>query len=92
MIKVTIENPILSNTDDEFPTIDIISPLKSPVKSASVAQDVDKPHKSKYKAKDFHKISSENKTGTKKSIKGKKKKNEKRRESEKERKEKKSKQ
>jgi hypothetical protein len=94
--KVTIENPILSNTDDEFPTIDIISPLKSPVKSASVAQDVDKPHKPKYKAKDFHKISSENKTGTKKSIKGKKK-NEKRErlstgESEKERKEKKSKQ
>ena len=43
--KVTIENPILSNTDDEFPTIDIISPLKSPVKSASVAQDVDKPLK-----------------------------------------------
>ena len=71
--KVTIENPILSNIDDEFPTIDIISPLKSPVKSASVAQDVDKPHKPKYKAKDFHKISSENKTGTKKSIKGKKK-------------------
>jgi hypothetical protein len=24
--KVTIENPILSNIDDEFPTIDIISP------------------------------------------------------------------
>ena len=71
--KVTIENPILSNTDDEFPTIDIISPLKSPVKSASVAQDVDKPLKPKYKAKDFHKISSENKTGTKKFIKGKKK-------------------
>jgi hypothetical protein len=40
--KVTIENPILSNIDDEFPTIDIISPLKSPVKSAAVAQDVDK--------------------------------------------------
>jgi len=73
MIKVTIENPILSNTDDEFPTIDIISPLKSPVKSAAVAQDVDKSLKPKYKAKDFHKISSENKTGTKKSIKGKKK-------------------
>ena len=72
--KVTIENPILSNIDDEFPTIDIISPLKSPVKSASVAQDVDKPLKPKYKAKDFHKISSENKTGTKKFIKGKKKK------------------
>jgi hypothetical protein len=32
--KVTIENPILSNIDDEFPTIDIISPLKGPVKSA----------------------------------------------------------
>jgi hypothetical protein len=31
--KVTIENPTLSNIDDEFPTIDIISPLKSPVKS-----------------------------------------------------------
>jgi hypothetical protein len=29
-----------------------------------VAQDVDKPLKPKYKAKDFHKISSENKTGT----------------------------
>lgn len=72
--KVTIENPILSNIDDEFPTIDIISPLKSPVKSAAVAQDVDKSLKPKYKAKDFHKISSENKTGTKKSIKGKKKK------------------
>jgi hypothetical protein len=42
-----------------------------------VAQDVDKSLKSKYKAKDFHKISSENKTGTKKSMKGKKK-NEKR--------------
>jgi hypothetical protein len=82
-------------TFDEFPTIDIISPLKSPVKSASVAQDVDKPLKPKYKAKDFHKISSENKIGTKKSIKGKT--NEKRErlstgESEKERKEKKSKQ
>jgi hypothetical protein len=93
--KVTIENSILSNIDDEFPTIDIISPLKSPVKSAAVAQDVDKSLKPKYKAKDFHKISSENKTGTKKSIKGKK--NEKRErlstgESEKERKEKKSKQ
>jgi hypothetical protein len=50
------------------PTIDIISPLKSPVKSASVAQDVDKPLKPKYKAKDFLKISSENKTGTKKSV------------------------
>jgi hypothetical protein len=50
--------------DDEFPTIDIISPLKSPVKSAAVAQDVDKSLKPKYKAKDFHKISSENKTGT----------------------------
>ena len=72
--KVTIENPILSNIDDEFTTIDIISPLKSPVKSAAVAQDVDKSLKPKYKAKDFHKISSENKTGTKKSIKGKKKK------------------
>ena len=71
--KVTIENPILSNIDDEFPTIDIISPLKSPVKSAAVAQDVDKSLKPKYKAKDFHKISSENKTGTKKSMKGKKK-------------------
>ena len=94
--KVTIENPILSIIDDEFPTIDIISPLKSPVKSAAVAQNVDKSLKTKYKAKDFHKISSENKTGTKKSIKGKKK-NEKRErlstgESEKERKEKKSKQ
>ena len=93
--KVTIENPILSNIDDEFPTIDIISPLKSPVKSASVAQDVDKPLKPKYKAKYFHKISSENKIGTKKSIKGKT--NEKRErlstgESEKERREKKSKQ
>jgi hypothetical protein len=54
--KVTIENPILSNIDDEFPTIDIISPLKSPVKSAAVAQDVDKSLKPKYKAKDFHKI------------------------------------
>ena len=64
--KVTIENPILSNIDDEFPTIDIISPLKSPVKSAAVAQDVDKSLKPKYKAKDVHKISSENKTGTKK--------------------------
>ena len=71
--KVTIENPILSIIDDEFPTIDIISPLKSPVKSAAVAQNVDKSLKPKYKAKDFHKISSENKTGTKKSIKGKKK-------------------
>ena len=58
--KVTIENPILSIIDDEFPTIDIISPLKSPVKSAAVAQDVDKSLKPKYKAKDFHKISSEN--------------------------------
>jgi hypothetical protein len=38
-----------------------------------VAQDVDKSLKPKYKAKDFHKISSENKTGTKKSMKGKKK-------------------
>jgi hypothetical protein len=38
-----------------------------------VAQDVDKSLKPKYKAKDFHKISSENKTGTNKSIKGKKK-------------------
>jgi hypothetical protein len=65
----SLENPILSNIDDEFPTIDIISPLKSPVKSAAVAQDVDK----SLKAKDFHKISSENKTGRKKSIKGKKK-------------------
>jgi hypothetical protein len=59
------------------------------------SQDVDKSLKPKYKAKDFHKISSENKTGTKKSMKGKK--NEKRErlstgESEKERKEKKSKQ
>ena len=71
MIKVTIENSILANINDEFPPIDFISPLKSPVKSASVAQDVDKPLKSKYKVKDFHKISSENKTGTKKSIKGK---------------------
>jgi len=93
--KVTIENPILSNIDDDFPTIDIISPLKSPVKSASVAQGVDKPLKSKYKPKDFHKTISENKTGPKKSTKGKK--NEKRErlstgESEKERKEKKSKQ
>ena len=70
--KVTIENPILSIIDDEFPTIDIISPLKSPVKSAAVAQNVDKSLKPKYKAKDFHKISSENKTGTKKSMKGKK--------------------
>jgi hypothetical protein len=41
--------------------------------SAAVAQDVDKSLKPKYKAKDFHKISSENKTGTKKSMKGKKK-------------------
>ena len=78
----------------KFLIIDIISPLKSPVKTAAVAQDVDKSLKPKYK--DFHKISSENKTGTKKSIKGKKK-NEKRErlstgESEKERKEKKSKQ
>jgi len=93
--KETIENPILSNIDDEFPTINIISPLKSPVKRAAVAQNVDKSLKPKYKAKDFHKISSENKTGTKKSIKGKQ--NEKRErlstgESEKERKEKKSKQ
>ena len=56
----------------KFPIIDIISPLKSPVKTAAVAQDVDKSLKPKYK--DFHKISSENKTGTKKSIKGKKKK------------------
>ena len=77
MIKVTIENPILANINDEFPPIDFISPLKSPVKSASVAQDVDKPLKSKYKAKDFHKINSENKTGIKKSIKGKKRKKEK---------------
>jgi hypothetical protein len=38
MIKVTIENPILANINDEFPPIDFISPLKSPVKSASVAQ------------------------------------------------------
>jgi hypothetical protein len=38
--KVTIENSILSNIDDEFPTIDIISRLKSPVKSVAVAQDV----------------------------------------------------
>jgi hypothetical protein len=93
--KVTIENPILSNIDDKFPTIDNFSPLKSPVKSASVAQDVDKPLKSKYKAKDFHKINSENKTGIKKSIKGKKRKKRERLstgESEKERKEKKSKQ
>jgi hypothetical protein len=77
----------------KFLIIDIISPLKSPVKSAAVAQDVDKSLKPKYK--DFHKISSENKTGTKKSMKGKK--NEKRErlstgESEKERKEKKGKQ
>jgi hypothetical protein len=54
-------NSILSNIDDEFPTIDIISRLKSPVKSVAVAQDVDKSLKPKYKAKDFHKISSENK-------------------------------
>jgi hypothetical protein len=47
---------ILANINDEFPPIDFISPLKSPVKSASVAQDVDKPLKPKYKAKDFHKI------------------------------------
>ena len=39
--------------------------LSSPVKSAAVAQDVDKSLKPKYKAKDIHKISSENKTGTK---------------------------
>ena len=75
--KVTIENPMLSNTDDEFPIIDIISPIKSPVKSASLAQDVNKPLKSKYKPKDFHKTSSENKTGPKKYIKGKKMKKEK---------------
>jgi hypothetical protein len=29
--KVTLENPILSNIDDKFPTIDNFSPLKSPV-------------------------------------------------------------
>lgn len=93
--KVTIDNPISSNIDEDFPTIDVISPLKSPVKSATVAQGVNKPLKSKYKPKDFHKTVSENKNGQKKSIKGKK--NEKRErlstgESEKERKEKKSKQ
>jgi hypothetical protein len=49
--KVTIENSILSNIDDEFPTIDIISRLKSPVKNVAVAQDVDKSLKPKYKAR-----------------------------------------
>jgi hypothetical protein len=36
----------------KFLIIDIISPLKSPVKTAAVAQDVDKSLKPKYK--DFH--------------------------------------
>lgn len=92
---VTIEKTTLPKIDDDFSPIEIISPITSPVKNVSVVQDVDKPLKPKYQAKDFQKVISENNTDKKKSTKGKK--NEKRirlstGESDKDRKEKKSKQ